>query len=60
LSGGGSSSAEQELFDSEYELSIAGYTADEVKDAIAFQKLKYKIICFTVQVGRVRQSSSHS
>jgi pimeloyl-ACP methyl ester carboxylesterase len=44
LSGGGLSPAMQELFDSEYELSKAGYTADEVKDALAFQKLKNEII----------------
>lgn len=44
LSGGGLSPAEQELFDSEYELLKAGYTADEVKEALAFQKLKNEII----------------
>lgn len=44
LSGGGLSPAEQELFDSEYELSKAGYTADEIKDALAFQRLKNDII----------------
>jgi pimeloyl-ACP methyl ester carboxylesterase len=44
LSGGGLSPAETELFDSEYELSKAGYTADEVKDALAFQRLKNEII----------------
>ena len=44
LSGGGLSPAEQELLDSEYELTKAGYTADEVKDALAFQKLKNEII----------------
>jgi len=44
LSGGGLSPAEQELFDSEYELSKAGYAANEVKDALAFQKLKNEII----------------
>ena len=44
LSGGGLSPAEQELFDSEYELSKAGYTANEVNDALAFQKLKNEII----------------
>lgn len=44
LSGGGLSPAEQELFDSEYELSKAGYTANEVKDALAFQRLKNEII----------------
>jgi pimeloyl-ACP methyl ester carboxylesterase len=44
LSGGGLSPAEQELFDSEYELSKAGYAANEVHDALAFQKLKNEII----------------
>ena len=44
LSGGGLSPAETELFDTEYELTKAGYTADEVKDALAFQKLKDEII----------------
>src|SRR5215207_386571 len=44
LSGGGLSPAETELFDTEYELSKAGYTANEVKDALAFQKLKNDII----------------
>lgn len=44
LSGGGLSPAEQELFDSEYELSKAGYTADEVKAALTFQRLKNEII----------------
>jgi pimeloyl-ACP methyl ester carboxylesterase len=44
LSGGGLSPAEQELLDSEYELAKAGYTASEVKDALAFQKLKNEII----------------
>lgn len=44
LSGGGLSPAEQELFDSEYELTKAGYTANEVNDALAFQKLKNEII----------------
>jgi pimeloyl-ACP methyl ester carboxylesterase len=44
LSGGGLSPAEQELFDTEYELSKAGYTANEVNDALAFQKLKNEII----------------
>jgi uncharacterized protein len=44
LSGGGLSLAEQELLDSENELTKAGYTADEVKDALAFQKLKNEII----------------
>jgi uncharacterized protein len=44
MSGGGLSPAETELFDTEYELSKAGYTADEVKDALAWQRLKNKII----------------
>ena len=44
LSGGGLSPADTELFDSEYELTKAGYTADEVKEALAFQKLKNEII----------------
>src|SRR5687767_14560704 len=44
LSGGGLSPAETELFDSEFELTKAGYTADEVKEALAFQKLKDEII----------------
>jgi uncharacterized protein len=44
LSGGGLSPAETELFDSEYELTKAGYTADEVKAALTFQRLKNDII----------------
>src|SRR5215208_2671909 len=44
LSGGGLSPAETELFDTEYELSKAGYTANEINDALAFQKLKNEII----------------
>ena len=44
LSGGGLTPADTELFDSEYELTKAGYTADEVKEALAFQKLKNEII----------------
>jgi pimeloyl-ACP methyl ester carboxylesterase len=44
LSGGGLSPAVQELLDSEYELTKAGYTANEVNDALAFQKLKNEII----------------
>jgi hypothetical protein len=38
LSGGGLSPAEQELFDSEYELSKARYTADEVKRCVGVSK----------------------
>jgi pimeloyl-ACP methyl ester carboxylesterase len=44
LSGGGLSPAETELFDTEYELSKAGYAADEVKDALVWQRLKNEII----------------
>jgi len=44
LSGGGLSPADTELFDTEFELKKAGYTADEVKEALAFQKLKNEII----------------
>ena len=44
LSGGGLSPADTELFDTEFELIKAGYTAEEVKDALAFQKLKNEII----------------
>jgi pimeloyl-ACP methyl ester carboxylesterase len=44
LSGGGLSPAVQELFDSEYELAKAGYSANEINDALAFQKLKNEII----------------
>jgi pimeloyl-ACP methyl ester carboxylesterase len=44
LSGGGLTPAETELFDTEYELTKAGYTADEVKAAITFQRLKNDII----------------
>jgi pimeloyl-ACP methyl ester carboxylesterase len=44
LSGGGLSPAVQELLDSQNELSKAGYTANEVNEALAFQKLKNEII----------------
>ena len=44
LSGGGLSPAETELLDSEYELTKAGYAANEVSEALAFQKLKNEII----------------
>ena len=44
ISGGGLSPAVTELFDSEYELSKAGYSADEIKEALAFQKLKNEVI----------------
>jgi uncharacterized protein len=45
----GLSPAETELFDSEYELTKAAYTADEVKEALAFQKLKNEIIGYLLQ-----------
>src|SRR5687767_37543 len=44
LSGGGLTPADTELFDSEYELTKAGYSADEVKEALAWQRLKNEII----------------
>ena len=44
LSGGGLSPAVQELLDSQNELSKAGYTTNEINDALAFQKLKNEII----------------
>ena len=44
LSGGGLSPADTELFDTEYELTKAGYTAKEVSDAVTWQKLKDEII----------------
>ncbi len=44
MSGGGLSPAETELFDTEYVLTKAGYTANEINDALAFQKLKNEII----------------
>lgn len=44
LSGGGLSPAQTELFDTEYELTKAGYSADEVKEAVAWQRLKNEII----------------
>jgi pimeloyl-ACP methyl ester carboxylesterase len=44
LSGGGLSPAETELFDTEYELTKAGYTTDEVKAALTFQRLKNDVI----------------
>src|SRR5678816_1937673 len=44
LSGGGLSPAATELFDTEYELFKAGYSASEISDAVAFQKLKNEII----------------
>ena len=44
LSGGGLSPAVQELLDSQNELSKAGYTTNEINDALSFQKLKNEII----------------
>jgi len=44
VSGGALSPAETELFDSEFELAKAGYSADDIRDALAFQKLKNEII----------------
>jgi pimeloyl-ACP methyl ester carboxylesterase len=44
MSGGGLSPAETEVLDSEYELAKAGYAANEINDALAFQKLKNEII----------------
>lgn len=44
MSGGGLSPAETELFDTEFELFKAGYSASEISDAVAFQKLKNEII----------------
>jgi pimeloyl-ACP methyl ester carboxylesterase len=52
LSGGGLSPAETELFDSEFELLKAGYTADEVKEALAFQKLKNEMIASPAGNGK--------
>jgi pimeloyl-ACP methyl ester carboxylesterase len=44
LSGGGLSPAEQELFDTEYELQMAGMSQGEVKDALSFQALKNRFM----------------
>jgi pimeloyl-ACP methyl ester carboxylesterase len=52
MSGGGLSPAETELFDSEYELTKAGYTANEVKDALTFQRLKNKIIAAPTSIDK--------
>lgn len=52
LSGGGLSPAETELFDTEYELLKAGYAANEVSDALAFQKLKNEIIASPLSDAR--------
>ena len=52
LSGGGLSPAEQELLDSENELKKAGYTASEINDALAFQRLKNEIIASPSDSGK--------
>jgi len=52
LSGGGLSPAEQELLDSEFELSKAGYTASEISEALAFQKLKDEIIASPSNIAK--------
>jgi len=52
LSGGGLTPADTELFDTEFELTKAGYTADEVKDALAFQKLKNEIIASPSNIAK--------
>jgi uncharacterized protein len=44
ISGGGLSPAEQELFDSSYELRKAGFAQREIEDALAFQRLKNEVI----------------
>ena len=44
MSGGGLTPAETELLDSQYELFKAGYSANEISDALAFQRLKNEII----------------
>jgi len=49
LSGGGLTPAEQELFDSEYELRKAGFAQNEINDALAFQRLKNEIIHSSVR-----------
>ena len=40
ISGGGLTPADQELFDTEHELSKAGFSAEDVLMALAFQRLK--------------------
>lgn len=52
LSGGGLTPADTELFDTEFELTKAGYTADEVKEALAFQKLKNEIIASPSNIAK--------
>ena len=44
ISGGGLTPAATELFDTEYELSKAGFSAEDVQKALTFQKLKNEII----------------
>ena len=44
ISGGGLTPASQELLDTEYELNKAGFSAEDVQKALAFQRLKNEII----------------
>lgn len=44
ISGGGLTPESQELFDTEHELSKAGFSAEDVQKALTFQKLKNEII----------------
>lgn len=44
VSGGGLTPASQELLDTEYELNKAGFSAEDVQKALAFQSLKNEII----------------
>lgn len=44
ISGGGLTPAATELFDTEYELAKAGFSAEDVQKAVTFQKLKNEII----------------
>ena len=44
ISGGGLTPASTELFDTEYELQKAGFSAKDVEQALAFQRLKNEII----------------
>jgi pimeloyl-ACP methyl ester carboxylesterase len=44
ISGGGLTPASTELFDTEYELAKAGFSAKDVEQALAFQSLKNEII----------------
>ena len=44
ISGGGLTPATQELFDTEYELGKAGFSAEDVQKALTFQSLKNEMI----------------